>query len=125
MKNLVLLLSLLVCHYIGDYCLTFPALIRAKAGGRDLLPILQHAGIHGLLLGVCLLLFGMPLPWTMLMAGVEIASHFCIDTAKARISVRFPLLADPNQKPYWMLYGFDQLLHLSIIVAIVYGCGMI
>lgn len=29
-------------------------------------------------------------------------------------------LADMQQKPYWMLYGFDQLLHLLVIIGIGY-----
>jgi hypothetical protein len=31
-------------------------------------------------------------------------------------------MADMQKKPYWMLYGFDQLLHLLVIVMIWYYC---
>ncbi len=42
---LLLLISLLVCHYLADFCLTTPAMIRAKADGRNPWPILLHAAI--------------------------------------------------------------------------------
>lgn len=41
-----------------------------------------------------------------------------IDTSKARLSVRFPYLSDIRGKPYWMLFGCDQLLHQFVIVII-------
>ena len=84
----LLLVALLVCHYIADFCLTSPSMIRAKADGRNVRPILSHASVHALLMGLCLLLWG--------------------------------VLANQQRKPYWMLYGFDQLLHLLVIVGIWY-----
>ena len=32
--NIFLLILLLVCHYLADFCLTLPVMIRAKADGR-------------------------------------------------------------------------------------------
>lgn len=121
----MMLVLLLFCHYLADFCLTTPAMIRAKADGRTYGPILLHAGIHAALIGSCLLVYGTP--WLLLLSLVllELVSHFLIDTGKGHLTARFPKLADMQNKPYWMLYGFDQLLHLSIIVAIGYGCGMI
>lgn len=54
----VLFIVLLVCHYLADFCLTSPAMIRAKADGRNIWPILLHASVHALLIGLCLLLWG-------------------------------------------------------------------
>lgn len=34
----------------------------------------------------------------------------------------FPAFGHQQQKPYWMLYGLDQLLHLLVIVIIWYYC---
>ena len=53
-----------------------------------------------------------------LLVLLEFVSHFLIDTAKGRLTARYPVLADMQRKPYWMLYGFDQLLHLLVIVLI-------
>ncbi|MBR4367141.1 MAG: DUF3307 domain-containing protein, partial [Bacteroidaceae bacterium] len=50
----------------------------------------------------------------------ELFSHFIIDTLKAKFSVKYPRLADPHQKSYWILYGLDQLLHQLVVIAIWY-----
>ena len=113
-----LLIALLVCHYLADFCLTFPIMIRAKADGRHLWPIMLHAFVHTLLVGLCLLIWGVTWNMLLLLMALELISHFLIDTCKARLSARFPYLADLRNKLYWMLYGFDQLLHLLVLVLI-------
>ena len=117
---MLVLVSLITCHYLADFCLTWPELIQSKADGRNAWPIMQHAAIHALLMGVCLLICGIVLRLSLLMMAFEWATHFLIDTAKARLSVVFPILADVKHKPYWMLYGLDQLLHQLVIVLIWY-----
>jgi len=118
--NEFLLLILLACHYLADFCLTTPSMIKAKADGRNVWPILLHAGIHAVLMGLCLLIWGVAWEMLLLLMLAELVSHFLIDTAKGRLTARFPKLADMQQKPYWMLYGLDQLLHLLVIVCIWY-----
>ena len=120
MKIASLLIVLLICHYLADFCLTTPAMIRAKADGRNVGPILLHAGIHAILMGLCLLLSGVHWKLLLLLMLAELVTHFLIDTGKGRLTARFPKLADMQQKPYWMLYGLDQLLHLLVIVCIWY-----
>ena len=120
MKNALLLLTLLICHYLGDFCLTTPAMIRAKADGRNIWPILLHASVHALLVGVCLLVFGVSWKLLLMLMLAELVTHFFIDTCKGRLSAHFQKLADMQQKAYWMLYGFDQLLHQLVIVGIWY-----
>lgn len=115
-----LLAALLVCHYLADFCLTWPELIRSKADGRKVWPIALHAAVHALLMGGCLLLYGTGLKLLLLLMAFEWVTHFLIDTMKARLSVAIPLLADARHKPYWMLYGLDQLLHQIVVVAIWY-----
>lgn len=53
-----------------------------------------------------------------MMALVELISYFLIDTGKGRHTSRYSILGDMQNKPYWMVYGFDQLLHLLVIVMI-------
>ena len=118
--NEFLLLILLACHYLADFCLTTPSMIKAKADGRNVWPILLHAGIHAVLMGLCLLIWGVAWEMLLLLMLAELVSHFLIDTTKGRLTARFPKLADMQQKPYWMLYGLDQLLHLLVIVCIWY-----
>ena len=43
------------------------------------------------------------------------------DVCKAAVSVKLPLLADIKQKPYWVLFGLDQLLHQLVVVVIWYA----
>ena len=123
MSSIYLLLSLLVCHYLADYCLTFPSLIRAKADGRRLLPILQHACVHGSLMGVCLFISGVEMGDVLWLVGFEVATHFVIDVSKTVASLHFPILADRGRKPYWMAYGLDQLLHQVVVVMIWMWAG--
>lgn len=120
--ELFLILFLLLCHYLADFCLTSPAMIRAKADGRNPWPILLHAGIHAGLVSICLLFWQTPWKTLLLLVLLELVSHFLIDTAKGRLTARFPALADMQRKPYWMLYGLDQLLHLMVLVLIWYFC---
>lgn len=120
--ELFLILFLLLCHYLADFCLTSPAMIRAKVDGRNPWPILLHAGIHAGLVSICLLFWQTPWKTLLLLVLLELVSHFLIDTAKGRLTARFPALADMQRKPYWMLYGLDQLLHLMVLVLIWYFC---
>ena len=115
---IILLVTMLLCHYLADFCFTSPSMIKAKADGRNPWPILLHATVHALLIGLCLLLWGIVWNLLLLLMSVELISHFLIDTGKGRLTSYYPLLADQQKKPYWMLYGFDQLLHLLIIVII-------
>ena len=120
----LLLIVLLVCHYLADFCLTSSAMIKAKADGHTPLPILFHASIHGMLMGICLLLWNVSWKWILAMIALELVSHFLIDFAKARLSAQIPLLADQRHKSHWVLYGLDQLLHQLVIVLIWYYCNM-
>ena len=121
MIRIALLLALLfVCHYLADFCLTLPSMIRAKADGRNVWPILLHAFVHALLIGLCLLIWGVAWSLFLLLMLFELISHFLIDTGKGRLTAHYPILANQQKKPYWMLYGFDQLLHLLVIVGIWY-----
>ena len=116
--NVVLLILLLVCHYLADFCLTLPVMIRAKADGRGVGGIMLHAAVHAVLMGICLLIFGIRIELLLLLMSIEMVSHFIIDTAKGRVTVRWPVLSDASKKPYWMLYGLDQLFHQLVIVVI-------
>ena len=116
----LLLVSLLVCHYLADFCLTTPVMIRAKVEGKKLWPIAFHATIHALLIGLCLLVYGLGWQLLIVLMMTELVSHFVIDVSKTQISIRFPYSSDNRHKPYWMLYGLDQLLHQIVVIVIWY-----
>lgn len=117
-----LLTTLLMCHYLADFCFTFPAMIKAKADGRNPWPIMLHTGIHAGLVGISLLLWGVSWNLLLMLALLEFVSHFLIDTAKGQLTAHYSILGDTQKKPHWMLYGLDQLLHLLVIVMIWYYC---
>ena len=118
---MILLIVLLICHYLADFCLTWPALIRSKADGRNVWPILLHAMVHAVLMGGCLLVFGVNMELTLWLMLLELVTHFVIDTCKAVVSVKIPLLAEVKQKPYWVLFGLDQLMHQLVVVVLWYA----
>lgn len=113
----VLLVALLVCHYLADFCLTMPMMIRAKADGRNPWPILLHASVHAMLIGLCLLVWGVAWKLLLLLMLIELVSHFLIDTGKGRLTLFIPLFANQT-KYYWLLFGFDQLLHQFVLVLV-------
>lgn len=120
MSPTLLLIFLLVCHYLADFCFTTPKMIWAKADGRNPWPIILHAAIHTGLMGLCLLFWGVSWKLLLILVMVELLSHFLLDTAKGKMMAHLPIFADIQRKPYWVLYGFDQLLHLMVIIAIWY-----
>ena len=115
-----LLISLLVCHFLADYCLTTPQMIEAKATGKHLPHIVLHAAVHAVLIGVVLLVFEVTFAIIAWLFALELVTHFVIDYGKGFLGRRFPSLSDNTKKAFWVLYGFDQLLHLLVIVMIVY-----
>lgn len=122
---MLLLIALLICHYLADFCLTWPALIRSKADGRNVWPIVLHAAVHAVLMGVCLLVFGVNTEQLFLLMSLELVTHFIIDVGKAALSVKIPLLADIKRKPYWVLFGLDQLLHQLVVAVIWYAVSIV
>ena len=115
-----LLISLLICHFLADYCLTTPQMIKAKASGKKLQHIFFHSCVHAVLMGLVFLAFSVSWKTVLLLSAFELCSHFVIDYLKGLSGRLFPALADNQQKPFWILYGLDQLLHLLVIVAMTY-----
>ncbi len=112
------LLCLFVKHFICDFPLqAFPWMYRNKgtylhAGG------LVHAGIHGIGTALALATFT---SITMLTycALADFVAHYHIDWAKMNVSKRYNLQPN-NSERFWILLGFDQLLHHLTYFAIVY-----
>lgn len=115
---LVMLVFMLICHYLADFVLTTDKMIEAKSDGRQLGPIMMHASVHAVLMSCVVLLMLNGWECALAVFAIEAVTHFLIDTAKGRLTAHYPLLSDMHGKPYWMLFGFDQLLHLMVIVVI-------
>ncbi len=113
---ITLIFLLLVCHLLADFSpLSTDWMLRAKSKGSPLFPIFIHAGIHALLM-LMVLFFFIPIVLALKLAALQWISHFAIDVCKGKMNVWFPALANPTDKRYWMLFGFDQFLHQSVIL---------
>lgn len=121
MTIILVLISLIICHYLADFQLTTPSMIAAKAKGSPVVPIISHAAVHALLIFLCLLIAGATWELSSILAGIEFITHFIIDSLKGRLTALYPTLADMQKKPYWQLYGLDQLLHIIVIIFIWYS----
>lgn len=104
---MLLLISLLLCHYLADYQLTNRRMLTVKADGRRLLPVLEHASVHAILMLFVLLACGASWQVALLGFGIELGTHFVIDVSKGRNTKRYLVFANMHRKPYWQLYGLD------------------
>ncbi|HTF81183.1 MAG TPA: DUF3307 domain-containing protein [Cytophagales bacterium] len=115
----VLVLNL--CHWAGDYThLSTSWMIKAKQYGKPLTPILCHALVHTVLMGVAM--------WIMhnkekalFTAAMQLPTHFIIDVAKGRLNQYKPTLQHPNNRFYWWVFGLDQYLHHAVILITAMG----
>lgn len=119
-EAVVLLLGLLVAHYLGDFTPLAPERVqKAKAAGGPFLPIVGHAAVHGLLVGLAAGLIARP-GWALLAGAVaiEFGSHLLIDVLRARLNARFSALRSPERQAFWYALGADQLAHTAILVGL-------
>jgi hypothetical protein len=116
---ITLIFLLLVCHLLADFSpLSTGWMLRAKSKGAPLFPIFIHAGIHALLMLIVLLCF-ITTESALQLAALQWISHFAIDVWKGKMSVWFPVLANSSDKRFWMLFGFDQFLHQTVILVMI------
>lgn len=124
MKTTILLL-LFGCHWLADYThLSTSYMLNAKRLGRPILPIISHAGVHGILMGIVLGFFlpmNEPLYWNLL--SLQVISHFLIDLWKGRMNGWFPSLQSPANKWHWVVFGLDQYFHAIVIILMVHFIG--
>lgn len=114
---MLLLISLLICHYFADYThLSTNFMLSAKRFGKPLFPIFIHALVHGILMLVVMLIL-INLDIKIVYAFIfQVITHFIIDTLKGRINLWFPSVQNPANKFHWYVFGFDQLLHQLVII---------
>jgi hypothetical protein len=116
-----LFLLFLICHFIGDFShcslVMFPSVLKAKSIGAPLLPILLHAGVHGICVFLAVLpFFGL---WMAFLAFLlEWSTHTGIDVLKGRLNVWIPSLTNPKNIWHWWSFGLDQMAHMLVLVGI-------
>lgn len=111
------LLWLFIKHFICDFPLqAFPWIYRNKGTYLHLGGI-AHAGLHGIGTWLVLFLFIGQAAWVY--ALMDMVLHYHIDWAKMNLVRHYQLKAD-NSEWFWILLGFDQLLHHLTYFLIVY-----
>ena len=110
------LLWLFVKHFICDFPLQAFAWMYRNKGTYGHVGGLTHASLHGL--GT----FAVLVFWLGADAGTyalaDAVIHYHIDWAKMNVSKKLDLRSD-NSEWFWILLGFDQLLHHLTYFAIV------
>lgn len=122
--NIYLLFTLLICHWAADFTqLSRPKMLAAKRFGKPNWPIFQHALIHGILMLISICIYTgefARFDWVWTKADdcfvVIVLSHFLIDVWKGRMNRWFHSLTNPANVYHWWIFGFDQLLHTSVII---------
>ena len=118
MTQTTILIGLFICHFLADYThLSTGWMLNAKRLGKPFIPILTHAMVHTLLMGIFLGCIGVSN--TILLMGFQLITHFLIDVWKGRMNGWFPALQSPANKWHWVVFGFDQLLHAIVIIIMV------
>lgn len=115
-QQIVLLLALFgIKHFVIDFPLQKAYQYQNKGtyghpGG------LFHAGLHGI--GTWFCLFWINPFWATLMAVFDAFVHYHIDWAKMRLNAYFGW-GPTTHEEFWILLGFDQLLHWLTYVLII------
>lgn len=103
-------------HFACDFALQTTRQIQAK-GNYGQLGGVQHAGLHALGSLPALLVLTQSAP---LIAGImlgEFVIHYHVDWSKARIDKARRL--NDTTTAYWVVFGFDQLVHQMTYLGIV------
>lgn len=104
----LLLVIFQVKHFIADYPLQFPYMLKKFSAGWDfLLPLSLHCLVHSLMtLGICWY-FAPQLWWLSIL---DFVVHFIMDRIKSgpRYLGRY---SDHTKSGFWITFGFDQMVH--------------
>ena len=117
--DLLILIGLFFCHWLADYThLSTAWMLNAKRLGKPLLPILTHAMVHSLLMGIFLGCLG--ISNTIILMAFQLITHFAIDVWKGRMNGWFSALQSPANKWHWVVFGADQFFHAVVIILMWY-----
>lgn len=98
----------------GDFShLSTDNMLKAKQYGTPTQPIFEHALVHGFLTLLACVLFTFDLALSLQVATIITILHFLIDLGKGKITYYFKMFRCNTKRPYWYLFGLDQLLHIA------------
>lgn len=123
MTELTAVLSLLILfqikHFVADYPLQTPAMIRGKGilfNPYGILHSLHHAGLTLATLGLFSLIHPLALALAVTIAVAEFFIHYTIDYGKMQVGRN---LSTDNPR-FWWAIGFDQMLHHLTYIGFVW-----
>lgn len=111
---MLLLVAFIVKHFLADYLWQTEYMLRKTAQTGWQLPLLSHAGFHGLLTSL-ILLPPCGLQVSVLLGMLDFCIHFVVDYWKAQ-----KYKAVFASKAFWIGLGFDQMLHHLTYPALAY-----
>jgi len=107
---LVLLVLFQIKHFVADYPLQTPAMIRGKGilfNPQGILHSLHHSALTLVTLGIFALVHPIAILLVIIIALAEFFIHYVIDYSKMQFGKRLTT-SDPR---FWWAIGFDQMLH--------------
>lgn len=102
MISIKIVLLLLLIHWIADFILQSNWMAQGKS--KTWKPLLAHIGVYTL----CFVAFGFEF------AIINGLLHLCIDYVTSRVSSK--LWAKGNMHWFFVVIGFDQLLHMTSLI---------
>lgn len=104
----ILLIAFQVKHFLADFPLQFPYMLRKFRPGWDfILPLTTHCIVHAVMTLIIVLCVRPSFWW---LAIFDFGAHFVMDRIKSgpRFLGRFK---DATTTVYWVSFGFDQMVH--------------
>ena len=106
-------------HFIADFPLQNSYMLGKFNHSGWILPLFSHASTHaGLTFTICIAI-SQDLTLSLLLALLDLVSHFWIDRLKA--SPNFGGQFKPSEPIFWHLLGLDQLAHHLVHYAIIFA----
>jgi hypothetical protein len=115
---MVLITLFALKHYLADFVLQSRYMLAYK-GIYGHWAGISHALIHIVLSYAVFALVGLYGGFIVLLCVAEFLVHYHMDWLKVRITKEHDL--DITMRPYWLLFGFDQLVHVLTNIAQVWA----
>jgi hypothetical protein len=112
-----LLVLFQIKHYLADYPLQTDYMLRKFRQDGWVLPLLCHALIHGGFTLIIASAFAAPMV-AISLAVFDTTIHFIMDRIKASPQIFGKY--QPDEKPYWLALGLDQMVHHLTHYAIIF-----
>lgn len=114
---MAILFWLLIKHFVCDFPLQMTPWMYRNKGTYGHPGGVAHAAIHST--GTLLVLLALAPEHAVLLAAFDYLMHYHVDYLKVRIGQAHNLKPD-NSEWFWVLLGFDQLLHQLTYFVIVW-----